>query len=291
MSAADWVPASLLPQAKPLRDDDMLVSQRSIFARTLADILSATAARPVEVAAGPVQMLRLNEWQASQNPFGAVMQYDSLVASNQIALHLPGFLISQLLDIHYGGNGQLPSQSNFSAAEMKFVERLGTRFELPLSQFFGPTDRNDLQLTTLVSSLLNFQPPSSREQICLMPFFVESAGLKSATINIWVAVGKIGKLVEASTARNAAATPVDAGWQQALQSAALDIPVSASAVLSRSQIAMDRLLTLTVGDILPILVRPTVPLVAGGQQIAVGTIGEANRMAAFKIESIEGNLQ
>lgn len=284
MSAANWTPASLVRQAAPASEADLLLTRRTAFARALAGILSVTAFRTIEVTPGPTQILKLSEWQATQNPFGTVLRYECTQTPDQFALHLPGVFVSQLVDLHYGGDGQVRLQSSFTAAELKFVERLGERFGVPLPALCCATAQTEPQVKAQVSSLLDYQG-TAREQICLMPFFVEGTGLKSATINCWVAMDVVGKLTDANLPENQTPKPLDPSWQRALQNAALDIPVFARAVLAQSRIGMDRLLALKAGDILPILVRPAVPLVAGGQQIALGAIGEANGMAAFKIES------
>ena len=66
-----------------------------------------------------------------------------------------------------------------------------------------------------------------------------------------------------------------------------DVRLPVRSVLARPEISLVKLLSLEVGDIIPLTMPRHVPVTVAGRSFAVGSIGEANGNAAIMIEQIE----
>ena len=66
-----------------------------------------------------------------------------------------------------------------------------------------------------------------------------------------------------------------------------DVRLPVRSVLARPEISLVKLLSLEVGDIIPLTMPRHVPVTVAGRSFAVGSIGEANGNAAIMIEHIE----
>ncbi len=70
----------------------------------------------------------------------------------------------------------------------------------------------------------------------------------------------------------------------------MDVRFPVRTVLSRPDVALDRLLSLAPGDVIPVLLPAFVPLSVGGRVIGHGTIGEENGRAAIRLERMDGGF-
>jgi flagellar motor switch protein FliM len=79
----------------------------------------------------------------------------------------------------------------------------------------------------------------------------------------------------------------DPAWSGALNKALKDVRLPVRSVLARPEISLVKLLSLEVGDIIPITMPRQVPVTVAGRKFALGSIGEANGNAAIMIDQIE----
>jgi flagellar motor switch protein FliM len=279
-------PASLI---RPCADDEDLTALETIatsLARALPGLLSNRQALAATV--GPVAQSHFTEWRSVQNPFGMLLRYTFGQQNEEVALHIPGYLVSQIIDIQYGGTGVIPVRGNFTATETKFVERLAAALQPCLTKAIAPGAANIAQLVELQPDILTFDWPKARDQIAMLNVFVEHASIKAATISCFMDIATARQIVTRSASSPAGPHPERPDWQARMRSAAMNIPVPARAVLTSAMLPAARLMTLAPGDILPVLLPTHIPLTVEGRHIARGTIGDANGRAALKIDHIEG---
>jgi flagellar motor switch protein FliM len=236
------------------------------------------------IKAGPIAPARFTEWRINQNPYGMLLRFALVSNGTEIVLHLPGYLVSQIIDIGYGGRGQVGARSAFSVAETRFVQRVADQ----ITQYIGRALNEPCQLAEMQSEILAFAWPKARDQIALASIFVQSPAIKSATISCFMDIATARRL-----ARNLNQTPdipaaANPEWRTKMQSAAMRVTMPVRAVLTRANLPAAQLLTLRPGDILPVLMPSQIPLTVAGRLFARGTIGEANGRAALKIEYMEG---
>ncbi len=259
----------------------------SKLAREIQALLEIRVKGDIALAADTANAARYPEWRIAQNPFGAIIRVRWAGSSEEMLLQLPGFLVSQLVDLHYGGTGNVPVSGEFSAAEMRFVERLADQlasiFQITFAQF-GLSSNASAEVQT---DILFANWPKSRDEIAVQPITVERTGIKSSTISIIIAIETIRSLSGRTHENTAAAPPPDAAWAERVRQATMQVRLPARTVLTRNELPFQRLLTLAPGDILPLLLPAHIPLTVAGRTFAYGTLGEANGRAALFIEKLE----
>lgn len=261
------------------------IAQLSLFIDPIALHLNAIfASAKLAIKAGPIASARFTEWRINQNPYGMLLRFTAAANGNEILFHLPGHLISQIIDIGYGGKGQVGTRSAFSAAEMRFVERIADQ----LGQHVGRTLNEPCRLAEMQSEILSFAWPKMRDQIALASIFVESPAIKSATISCFMDIATARQLAGRLNQTPDIPAASNPEWRTKMKSAAMRVTMPARAVLTRAELPAAQLLTLRPGDILPVLMPSQIPLTVAGRPFARGTIGEANGRAALKIEYMEG---
>lgn len=77
-------------------------------------------------------------------------------------------------------------------------------------------------------------------------------------------------------------------WQAALAKGLCDVRLPLRSVLARPLLSVAQLCALQVGDILPIPVPRSLPLLINGVRFASGAIGDAGGQAAFRIDALCG---
>src|SRR5690606_38665662 len=80
---------------------------------------------------------------------------------------------------------------------------------------------------------------------------------------------------------------IDPVWTSTLNSALKTVRVPVRSVLARPEISLVKLLSLEVGDIIPLTIPRNVPVTVARRSFASGSIGESNGNAAIMIERIE----
>jgi flagellar motor switch protein FliM len=75
-------------------------------------------------------------------------------------------------------------------------------------------------------------------------------------------------------------------WRWRLGQALSQVSLPVRSVLARPEISVAELLTLKIGDVIPINLQPRTPLLAGAHRIADGVIGEQDGRAALMIEKV-----
>lgn len=252
------------------------------LARGMQSLLDIRASGEIEVTAGTANAARYPEWRIAQNPFGALLRIGRGDNSDELFVHLPGHLLSQIVDLHYGGSGAVPPHADFSAAELQFVARIGERFALLLEA----AGIARFRLVETHTDLLQAGWPKSREAIAVQPFTVEGGAIKPAVISLILCSETICTLSERDTNNK----PTDAAWAGRMRAATMRVRLPARTILTRSDISFQRLLTLAPGDVLPLRLPTQIPLVVAGHIIAHGSLGEANGRAALLIEKMEKEM-
>lgn len=284
MNGIEHRSASLLRREDSVDDFAALAPHADRLARAFQDMLAKRASGLIETKSGDIQATRYPEWRIAQNPFGMLLRYYMAGSGSELIVHIPGYLVSQIIDIHYGGTGQLPVRAAFTPAEIKFVERLGEQ----LAPHIVLGARGSAELVETQTDILNFGWPKSLDAICLLSIFVESPAIKSATISCIMSVETARTVASQMADGDTQTLTDDPVWQRKMQSAAMRVRVPARAILTRCELPAARLLTLAPGDILPVILPGKVPLTIAGHHFAEGTIGEANGRAALQIETVQG---
>jgi flagellar motor switch protein FliM len=242
------------------------------------------------ISAGTANAARYPEWRIAQNPFGAVLRYRLPKRGDEMLVHLPGFLICQIVDVYYGGTGNVQARGEFSSAEMRFVDSFGSQLAPLLKAEIDPDPGSVIEYTGAEIDLLQLNWPRSRDAIVVQSFFAESEKIKPTPVGLILTTDTVRLMENRRSADENPAGPADAAWSERVRSAAMRVKFPARTVLTHCNVPFSNMLTLAPGDILPLLLPAQVPLIVAGRVFARGTLGESNGRAALMIENIEKEM-
>lgn len=280
---------SLLLKPRTAAPDDFGWCRR--LGEHLGDAMCTYMSGPYKVTASVqnVAEARYSEWSVSQPAFSLLMPFELGKELGEIVVVVPGQLISQILDLQYGGTGDVPERNSFSASETRLVERLGTHLLPSISRAMHGIITEPLKALPIVSGAQAFDLPQYRDSIVLTKIDLQRGALGPATIHCFIGYAQAKKMALRFAEANPTAMPAEPEWQAKMHQATLRVALPARAVLTHTDVPVSRLLSLRTGDILPIMLPADVPLFVAGRRFARGTVGEANGRTALKIENMEGD--
>ena len=287
MTEVSLQPAPLVRSRDDAADLTILEPIATRFAREVQSLLDSVAGGGIAVAAGTANAARYPDWRIAQNPFGALLRFTLWTGNDEAFVHLPGSFISQIVDLHYGGGGNVPVRAEFAGAELRFADRLAGQMAAALTASFGMSDAAPVTFTDTHTDLLYASWPKARDAIIVQQFFAEGGAIKPSAISLIIAADTVRALSKRSSMNTAQPAHNDAAWADRLRVAAMQVTLPARTVLTRSEVPLQRLMTLAPGDVLPLLMPAQIPLTVAGRIFAHGSLGEANGRAALLIEKME----
>lgn len=280
--------ASILLRTRTPSTDDFSWFEK--LAESLAGAMREFISGPNVISAQvlSVSKARFSEWSAAQPPIGILLPFELGKDADEVVLHIPGQLISEMLDLQYGGSGDVPARNSFTGSELRLVTRLAAHI-LP---FIGSATQEVIpepaRMQSAQTDLDAFNWPRYRDSIVLADIQIERAGANPATISCFIGYARAKKIALRFSAAHPAQIPAQPEWQAKMKSAAMRVPMETRAVLTEATFPLSRLLALRPGDILPVMLPADVPLIIAGRCFARGSIGEANGRAALQIQNMEG---
>jgi flagellar motor switch protein FliM len=285
VSGAEIIPVSLLKAS----DDDggfaeiEVVGER--IARGVQELLTASSGHIFSVKPGSVNAASYAEWRIAQNPYGMLFRYRLTAQNGQMLVHIPGILLSQIVDLAYGGSGNPAVRSAFTPAEMRFAKRIAEALIPAIRTAWNGPPSVMPSLENIEPDLLNARWAKSQDRILTNSVSVEADGITPATI-CWIISVDTAKAAP-TTGTGSEPTAPDPVWSQRMKASAMGVRLPARSVLTRCELPLTRLLHLSPGDVIPIFLPSTIPLTVAGRAFAHGSIGEANGRAAIRIETME----
>lgn len=243
----------------------------------------------VEAKVQSVTEARYSEWYPSQPAFSLLMPFALGKEAGELVLVVPGQLISQILDVQYGGLGKVPERQDFSTSEMRLALRLNAHFLSYVNTALQGVIPEFVTAQPVQTDLQAFNLPQYRDSIVLAKIDVACSALGSNAIHGFIGYAHAKKMAMRFAEANPSGLPSDPEWKDKMQSATLRVPLPARAILTQTEVPVSRLLSLRPGDILPVMLPADVPLLVAGRRVARGTIGETNGRTALKIENMEGS--
>jgi flagellar motor switch protein FliM len=242
----------------------------------------------VEAKVQSVAEARYSEWYPSQPAFSLLMPFELGKDAGELVVVVPGQLISQILDVQYGGLGKVPERQGFSTSEMRLAMRLNAHLLSYVNHALLGVIPEAVSAQPVQTDLSAFDLPPYRDSIVLAKIDLECSALGSHAIHGFIGYAQAKKIAMRFAEANPNGLPADPEWKDKMQNAALRVPLPARAILTQTDVPVSRLLSLRPGDILPVMLPTDVPLLVAGRRFARGTIGEANGRTALKIENMEG---
>jgi flagellar motor switch protein FliM len=284
--AADAKASLLLRKAEGSYAFPALDSVANQFARSLRDLIRALGVPTIQVERAGAEQMSFTDWTASAAP-AIFWRYHAPPLKGPVLLAAARPLILQLVDIFYGGKGQLAAErEELTDAEDRFAARLGRDMGMQLAAAWSDKLAMEPELDCVTGDPAKLAAVRADDELFIQRFVLRGAPFEGRTIVCAYPLAALRGVAGAEPAPEmpGAANPV---WAGALNKALRDVRLPVRSVLARPEISLVKLLALEVGDIIPLGMPRHVPVTVAGRSFAVGSIGEANGNAAIMIEHIE----
>lgn len=261
------------------------------FAAELQKHLRQMGAAQCSVSAKPVELvtsLRWEEVSADQ----LMWQFAHTGRASTMALAIAPAQLRQLVDIFYGGNGTLvQAGKTLSFAEDRFANRYGDELAKMLAFAWRDASQSAAPLGARFVGARNPLTSDADSGVLIQPLTLAGSPFANATILL---ACHSDCVADGSAATKADATPpmsaVDRRWLEALHDSLGNVTLPVSSVLARPEISVGRMLSLAVGDIIPLKLPRQVPVLVGGRVLASGTLGEVGGRVAINIETLRQRI-
>lgn len=199
-------------------------------------------------------------------------------------------LLPTAVDCMFGGAGRIPVrnvQRPYTAIEMgvrtRFVESLATAYEAAWHAVY-PIRLNSLRQESQLVSLRLCLPG---DPVLHASFKVSFNGIVSS-LNFCMPKRAVDLMTQ-PLADKVATAPASShpAWDQSLQHKVYAAPVEAIAVLARTDMTVAQLLSLSIGQVVPIELEEPVSLQVDGVTLMSGRYGVRNGRYALKVENLK----
>ena len=258
------------------------------FARSLRDLIRALGAPTIQVERAGAEQMSFADWSASAAP-AIFWRYHAPPLKGPVLLAGSRSLLLQLVDIFYGGRGQLAAErEELTDAEDRFAARLGRDIGMQLAAAWRDKLAIEPELDSVTADPAKLAAVRAEDELFVQRFTLRGAPFDGRTIMCAYPVaalrGVAGDELLPELQGHSGADPI---WSGALDKALRDVRMPVRSVLARPEISLVKLLALEVGDIIPLSMPRHVPVTVAGRSFAFGSIGEANGNAAIMIDHIE----
>ena len=284
--AADAKASLLLRKSEDSYAFPVLDSVGNQFARSLRDLVRALGAPTVNVERSPAVQMRFADWCNEVSP-GLFWRYHAPPLKGPVLLAATRPLVLQLVDIFYGGKGQnVGEREDLTDAEERFAARLGRDMGMQLAAAWKSGIEPELDAVT--SDPAKLAAVRADDDLLVQRFTLRGGVFEGRTILCAYPQAALRGIAGADPVPEMRDAPaVDPVWTATLNKALKTVRLPVRSVLARPEISLVKLLSLEVGDIIPLTIPRNVPVTVAGRNFASGSIGEANGNAAIMIERIE----
>jgi flagellar motor switch protein FliM len=235
------------------------------------------------------QVLDFGQWSAQVPTFSSIGVYRIAPLKGQMLLRMDAAMISTLVDCFYGGLGNRPrpARGEFTPTEDRLISRISEGVIARLSE--GWTDILPLEIGLVIRETgIGFASAAQPgEQMVLQRFMLSIARDQEWPIDLLYPLSSL-RAVEPLMGTKAPVDEerVDPVWQARIANRMRDIRLPARTVLARPNLSLADLMQLKTGDIIPVNISRSLPLIVGDRIVAHGSIGEQDGRAAFQIEKL-----
>ena len=242
-----------------------------------------------QVEAQDAQLLDFSAWSAQVPAFTSISIYRVAPLKGQVLLRMDAAMISTLVDCFYGGIGNrpLPPRGEFTPTEDRLIARLSESLLSRLVETWSdilPLEPALIVRETGVGFAASAQPG---DQMVVQRFMIGITRDQLLPVDLVFPLAAL-RAVEPlmGTRLPADDDQKDPVWQARIARRMRDIRLPARTVLARPNLSLAELMQLKVGDVIPVTISRSLPLIVGNRIVARGSIGEQDGRAAFQIEKI-----
>jgi flagellar motor switch protein FliM len=281
----------------PLWDTDTLRRQSLTLELHHADFmsqwgqaLSAMVPAQILIEPEPIQFKSYAQFLADVPAVSDIQVFEVEALQSLCAWCIDLRLLPTAVDCMFGGAGRIPVrniQRPYTAIEMgvrtRFVESLATAYEAAWHAVF-PIRLNSLRQESQLVSLRLCLP---NDPVLHAKFKVSFNGI-ACSLNFCIPKRGADLLTQpAAHKASASAQPIHPAWDQSLQHRVYAAPVEAIAVLAKTEMTVAQLLSLSIGQVVPIELDEPVSLQVDGVTMMSGRYGVRNGRYALKVETLK----
>lgn len=241
------------------------------------------------VTAQPSEMVNYDLWSAMAASFGAYSVYRLHPLKGAMLVRLDAALVGGLVERFYGGAGGKAglARSEFTPSEDRIIARVSEAVIQALIASWAEYMHLDAVLVSRETDpqALNFA--DTTDQMLSQTFVITLSRTEEWPIELMmplVALRQLEPLMSGNSGEEARLP--DPLWRGRIAKQMGNIRLPARTVLARPSLNLTELLSLKAGDVIPLNIQRTLPLIVSNRVIAQGTIGEQNGRAAFMIEKL-----
>lgn len=244
--------------------------------------------KPV-MASKPVEMVAYGDWAADVPATASISIFRLAPLKGTVLLRMNAAMIGAFVDRFYGGTGERPhaARAEFTATEDKLIARLAEAVMTNLVHCWAETMHLEMSFAGRGVGTRTVALLQDSDQMALQRFTVAFGRSEEWPIDILlpiVALRGADSLLGPKVAE--ADTSVDPLWRGRLARQMENITLPARTVLARPSLPLEELMRLKAGDVIPVTIKRSLPLIVGDRVVAHGSIGEQDGRAAFMIEKL-----
>jgi len=221
--------------------------------------------------------------------FSSIGVYRIAPLKGQMLLRIDAAMISTLVDCFYGGLGNrpLPTRGEFTPTEDRLISRISEGVITRLIDSWSDILPLEVGLIVRETGIGFASAAQPGEQMVLQRFMLSIARDQEWPIDLLFPLSSLraveplmGSKTQVDEER------LDPVWQTRIANRMRDIRLPARTVLARPNLSLADLMQLKAGDIIPVTISRSVPLIVGDRIVAHGSIGDQDGRAAFQIEKL-----
>jgi len=259
------------------------------IARAMRPVIEPIARARVSVTCEPLELRTFQEWQDEQPDFSALTLYRLRPLKGGMLVQIDANFIASLVEIFYGGApgaNVKRKPGDFTASEELLLNRLLEKISTILASHWNDVTPVELAFGTRETNVAHLPFLRGDEMVVVQKFTI-AAGIAPTVIPVLYPLSMLRPIEEKLEARvQDEDLAANQDWRWRLGQALSQVSLPVRSVLARPEISVAELLSLKVGDVIPINLQPRTPLLAGARRIADGVIGEQDGRAALMIEKV-----
>lgn len=264
------------------------------IARLLRDVIEPIAQTRAKIDTIPLEIRRFDEWQAKQPAYISLSLFRVRAAKGMMMIAIDPAFITNMVDAFYGGtgNGLAAKSGEFTPSERRLQKRLVMAITETLTKSWRDSYPLEFDFSTHETDVTFANMVRPDETVVVQSFTIKPGMSKSTRIEILYPLSLLQPIEDeiAMRAQAGAGGGNDGAWKNKLLGALDNVSLPVRSVLARPEMTVAQVLGLKVGDVIPITLSQTVPLLVGNRRFAEGTIGEQEGRAAMMIENLNKGL-
>ncbi len=294
LTPIDVAPFALgMRKDRPTANLSYLERMNDRMARRLRDVIEPMAQAKSKVEAVPLETRRFDEWQRNQPDYFSLSMFRTRPVKGNMMIAIDPAFITSMVDAFYGGtgNGLSTRTSEFTPSEDRLLTRLVNAIVDVLTKTWGEFHALEFSRISHETNPVFASLVRGDEAVVVQSFAIKPGMARSTRIEILYPLSLLQPIEDGIAARIHTSSDDDnVEWRRKLGNALENVALPVRSVLARPEMTVAQLLALKPGDVIPVTLSQTVPLLVGNRKLGEGTVGEQDGRAAMMIENLNKGL-